>query len=331
MPHVWVATDLGSLRGVDFKTEQNTVVTYDELSPRYDIASLRYSTSGGELYCTLRQDLVNVFDVNEGIYVNQYEVEGKLVTAFDVGEALLTCTRSGQVLLWKDDEIADKLKVGSEDLECCEKVSDTLIATAGKEQELKLWDLETQKSVWQSKNVPRDELDLRVPVWARSLCEMGDSGGNVFCVGTQYHQLRLYDRRTKRRPVQELNWGELPVTCITSRGDNVFFGNGKGDLTRVDVRAINRDVVKYKGAAGGLRGVAVHRTEPFLASVGLDRHLRVHDINTREMVHKFYLKHKLNCAVFTSERVREKEEEDEEDVWEILDGVKRRKIDDNEG
>ena len=46
-----------------------------------------------------------------------------------------------------------------------------------------------------------------------------------------------------------------------------------------------------------VRSIHVHPTLPFLASCGLDRFARVYHTKTRELVHKIYLKQKLNWSL----------------------------------
>jgi ribosome biogenesis protein NSA1 len=48
-----------------------------------------------------------------------------------------------------------------------------------------------------------------------------------------------------------------------------------------------------KGAGGSIRALALHPTQPLLASVGLDRYLRVHSTSSRNSVMKVYLKQQL--------------------------------------
>lgn len=326
MTNLWVATDLGSLRGVCLKSQQNTVVTYDEISKKNEIVSLIPSHNGQELYCTLKSELINVFDMSQNIYVNQYEMTGELLTAFDIGDQFISVAKNGDVFIWRDEEVLEKFKVG-EGIECCVKTSDGKVLTGGKENELKLWDLETQKTLFTSKNVPRDELDIRVPVWIRSIASP-PSDSNIICIGTHYHQYRQYDIRVKRRPILDKTWEELPILSLVANNTNCYMGNGKGDIGRIDIRN-PKEIHKFKGAVGSVRSLALHVKEPYLASVGLDRHLRVHNLLTREVEHKFYLKNKLNCVVFTGEAVKEKVEDDE-DIWDQLEetGGKRRKVDD---
>ncbi len=56
-----------------------------------------------------------------------------------------------------------------------------------------------------------------------------------------------------------------------------------------------------KGAAGSVRSLALHpdaSAHPLLASVSLDRFLRVHDTNTRASVCKVYCKQQLTGVVW---------------------------------
>ena len=324
MTNLWVSTDLGSLRGVCLKTEQNAVVTYDELSKKNEIVSLTSAENDEELYCTLKSDLINVFNMSQNIYVNQYEMEGDLLTAFDIGELMLSVAKDGRVYIWRDEDVAEKFKIG-ENIECCVKYHGGKIVSGGKENELKVWDLEAQKVVFTSKNVPRDELDMRVPVWIKSITSPRSDCSTV-CVGTHYHQYRQYDMRVKRRPIFSKSWEELPIISLTASETHCYMGNSKGDIGRLDLRN-PKEVNKFRGAAGSVRSLALHSSEPYLASVGLDRHLRVHNTLTKEVEHKFYLKNKLNSVVFTTERVKEITADDTEDVWQQLEETgKRRKI-----
>ncbi len=41
-----------------------------------------------------------------------------------------------------------------------------------------------------------------------------------------------------------------------------------------------------RGIAGSVRSIALHPTLPLMASGALDRFVRVHNVNTRKIVHK---------------------------------------------
>ena len=319
MSHIWVGSDIGTLHGINLLSKQNTVVSYgNEPCNDFSIRTLTWNPDYTDLLCTLKKDLVNVFNVPENIYVNQYEVDGgELVSSYALdGDQVLTCTMDGKIGLWCDDEPKSSFKIGK-NIECCVKKSDVNFITGGKENDLKVWDIETEKNIFAAKNVPRDFLDLRVPIWIRSISP-SPSSPHVIATGTNYHQYRLYDTRAKRRPVLDINWEELPIiSLLLTAHDQAYLGNGRGDLACLDMRS-GKGLGKFRGLTGSCRNICIHPTEPLLASVSLDRYLRVHDIKTRELRYKFYLKYKLNCVMFSNEAINKLSKNDT-DVWDTME------------
>ncbi len=53
-----------------------------------------------------------------------------------------------------------------------------------------------------------------------------------------------------------------------------------------------------KGSTGSVRALALHPSEPLLASAGLDRYVRVHSTATRKQVASVYLKQHLTGVMF---------------------------------
>ena len=62
-----------------------------------------------------------------------------------------------------------------------------------------------------------------------------------------------------------------------------------------------------KGSTGSVRALDLHPTEPLLASVGLDRHLRLHNTATRKQVASVYLKQHLMGVAFCPTPAPQKE------------------------
>ncbi|KIH66307.1 hypothetical protein ANCDUO_03365, partial [Ancylostoma duodenale] len=60
-------------------------------------------------------------------------------------------------------------------------------------------------------------------------------------------------------------------------------------------------VCKYKGQAGAIRSIDAHPTAPYVATCGIDRFARVHDIDTKKLAHKVYCKTRLNRVLIRSE------------------------------
>ncbi|KAL4434253.1 hypothetical protein ABPG75_000694 [Micractinium tetrahymenae] len=122
----------------------------------------------------------------------------------------------------------------------------------------------------------------------------GDGGaapGSRLLVGTGYAKVRMYDAEAGKRPQMELTWGDARITCLALEpdGQRCWVGNSKGQLEVLDLRTRKFNGA-IKGLAGSARGLAAHSELPVLASVGLDRYLRLHDRHTRQLLAKVYLK-----------------------------------------
>lgn len=149
----------------------------------------------------------------------------------------------------------------------------------------------------------------------------------------------MFDPSTpQRRPVLEAEYGEYPLTTLSlaASGTTVVVGNTHGQIALLDLR---KGLVRgcLKGLAGGVRSLQCHSSQPLLASCGLDRFLRIHNLEDRKLQHKVYLKSRLNCLLLPSRDLQEgtgaaegvsqevKEEGEEEDeVWDTMEQVEER-------
>lgn len=103
-----------------------------------------------------------------------------------------------------------------------------------------------------------------------------------------------------------------------ARDDSVLYtGDTTGRVSRIDLRTLRLSGT-YKGNMGSVRDIAIHPTLPRLATVGLDRIMRVFDSESRQQLHRVYLRQQLNAVLFTSEEevkmFAEEESEEESDV-----------------
>ena len=102
-------------------------------------------------------------------------------------------------------------------------------------------------------------------------------------------------------------------------------GDTVGRVSRVDLRTLRLNGV-YKGNTGSIRDIAIHPSMNMVATVGLDRIMRVFDIETRQQLHRVYLRQRLNCVLFSSEELvqcfaKEEESEKEEEEKESSDDL----------
>jgi len=95
---------------------------------------------------------------------------------------------------------------------CHEGTAPTL-AMGGKENDLQIYDVaQGMASVFKAKNVPRDNLDLRVPIWITAMHFLSPT---TLVTGTAYKQIRLYDIRAKQRPVSSMELGDYRVSALS--------------------------------------------------------------------------------------------------------------------
>lgn len=164
------------------------------------------------------------------------------------------------------------------------------------------------------------------------------------------HQVHVYDPSSpRRRPVLEAAFGEYPLTALSlpAAGNTVVVGNTHGQMALLDLR---KGLVRgcLKGLSGAVRGLQCHTSQPVVASCGLDRFLRIHSLDDRTLLHKVYLKSRLNCLLLASRDLEAggaelaagaedlKEEVEEDEVWDAMEQVEeeaaknKRKTSENE-
>ncbi|KAL3246882.1 hypothetical protein MRX96_057387 [Rhipicephalus microplus] len=353
--HVFVGAETGLLKGVN--TEKRTFANLNslqEVSKSNEISCLRWKDdSESEIYAGIRSQTVKTFCPNSGICKDVFEVKGgegpiKGLGVVNSSRNLVTCVSSGLLRVWAKDGCTEaETEVGADVFRMRQHPrKEGIVATGGKENELKLWDLENlQKPVFVAKNVRNDFLDLRVPVWVTDMDFLKDSEKIIAITG--HHQVRVYDPNSRqRRPVVDFEFDEYPpdvlVTDATARLNclvlapekleavQVVVGNSHGRVGLLDIRRKGM-VHVYKGVAGSIRAVCCHPTLPIVASCGLDRFVQFTTFtpacssprncisspfdNADSVDHqqnKLYLKSRLNCLLMRTDFTIEDEEENKD-------------------
>ncbi|XP_076748602.1 WD repeat domain 74 lethal (2) k09848 isoform X1 [Xylocopa sonorina] len=228
---------------------------------------------------------------------------GKINGISRCGEAILTAVHSGEVKLWRFKEEDGFVIKAGENLERMRhsKINKRIIATGGREHKLKIFDIERQTQMFVEKNLPHDWLQLRVPIWISDI-EFLPNTEQVVTVG-RYGHVRLYDPNVQRRPVINLEIKDEALTtlCTVPREKQIIVGSGKGRMNLVDLRNPGKVLNTYKGFVGGVTAIACSKSEPYVVSISLDRHLRIHHIDTKELLKKVYLTSKMTCMLLRSE------------------------------
>jgi len=74
-------------------------------------------------------------------------------------------------------------------------------AVGSRDTLLQLWDVNNQKLTWQAKNLPNDELDLKIPIWDTDVEFLSYLNTHSLATCTAYSDIREYDLRSQAKPV----------------------------------------------------------------------------------------------------------------------------------
>lgn len=194
-----------------------------------------------------------------------------------------------------------------------------LLAVGGKDHELTLFDLDSCNEAWKAKNVPFNKLDRRVPVWVTGIAFLPDPDAAVenyadivlskhlIGVVTGYRHVRIYDTRLSQQPIRnmdEVGPRHFTACALSNDGKSLIVGDTTGSLYRVAIENL-KVTGAYKGCVGSIRSIAVHPRLPYFAATGLDRHVRVFNTETRQLIRRLYLKQRLNVVAFVPSNTTE--------------------------
>lgn len=206
-----------------------------------------------------------------------------------------------------------------------------LIAVGGKARKnnLKIFDLETQKEIFSSKNVPHDNLQLEVPVWDSDLAFVD---GSEHCLATcsRYGYIRYYDYRQQRRPIHNyVDNREQAFNSLAERNGIVYVSTTMGGLFAYDLKNMKVPLHTYKGAVGAITSITVDETGKFVFTASLDRYVRVHNAEKTNLIYECYVKSKASQILMKTaegallnehkKNIEQKVEESDEEYENLFD------------
>jgi len=219
-----------------------------------------------------------------------------------------------KIIDWDEEQAEIKFDIG-DNLERLVLSPDQSVFVAGGTRLCALWDVETQQQIFKSKNANWDEYKV-IPryydlayAFVPPTADGGDFTPNTRFLSTnEYKQLRLYDTKAGQRPVWSIETSVDPIHSLAylSDGYTLITGDAGGRVQRLDMRypgpggiGLGKLTGVYRGGVGSVRSIAPHPTLPFMAVAGLDRHLRVYQTESRELLKQVYLTQKLTACLFS--------------------------------
>lgn len=304
-----VAASTGALKGINLRENTFTnLLPIKSLLPKQDeITSMIWSGQGqSEVLAALLDRQLKLYDAQTNTFNPLFKLEGGEGAVQGLhsveGGKIVSCVESGHLSVWNDTgESCGEWQAGPGVKVMRGSNTRKEVVTGGMKNLLKTWDIETGKRVWGARNVPLDFLGLEVPI-AITDARYVDDVGNII-EATKVHELRLYDPRAQRRPVKKIPFMDVPITAVSRcyRDKHVLAANSIGEMGLFDLRSKIHPVCKYKGQAGAIRSIDAHPTAPYVATCGIDRFVRVHDIDTKKLSHKVYCKTRLNRVLLRAD------------------------------
>lgn len=213
------------------------------------------------------------------------------------------------------------------------------------------------KILFKAKNVSNDHLNLRVPIWITNILFFTNNvtnGQYKLITSTRYGQLRIYDTKHGRKPVKDYPVSTTPILTLLFGNDKeteVVLTDTQNLMAKYSLDIIDDKAFKTNSASagdiikpvpkllgkytGGNTGATLAQQvyEGIVAFAGLDRYLRVFDVESRQILAKVYLGVEVSSLIIIDDedeeneeeqkRKRDEEEEDNE-MWSQLD--KKQKV-----
>ncbi|CDK24135.1 unnamed protein product [Kuraishia capsulata CBS 1993] len=208
-----------------------------------------------------------------------------------------------------------------------------VFAFGGKETDLQVIKLHEPKEdifknlkisvVFKAKNLKNDHLDLRQPVWPTCISFLESPKDIVRVVlTTRYGQVRTYDSEKGRKPVINHKLSEHPlITMNVLNSSEIVCSDTHVTTSKFDfIRG--KLLGKYAGAVGSIQSIYNYE-DSLLCTGGLDRYVRVFDLDSREQVAKVYVGTQISSVILL-------EDDEDDDDEPSLDPESKRKLNDDE-
>lgn len=235
-----------------------------------------------KIYNATDEEFTKNIEMSEGPVIGLGRYNGKIIAGL----------ANGKVQIFQQSH--EFLDTGDNLSRMCQyRENQKVIATGGqgRQNNLKLWDLETKTKIFASKNLASDQLQLEVPVWDSDLTFVD---ANCLATCSRYGYIRMYDTRKQRRPVLEYfnSKEQLVYGCMNAHENVLYVGSTSGIVRAFDARKMKTILHTYKGFTGSVSDIAVDRRGKYVFTACLDRFVRVHCSQTTALQYQCYVKSK---------------------------------------
>lgn len=288
---------LSSYPGIDITDEnpfkQTNLQNIADLNKTSRITALDFGVDETEILVGRVEPVVRVFETPLNAFTGTHSFEsGSIVGLAKYNGKIVAGLSNGKIQIGHKKSKFIETGDGMTRMRQC-KSNRNLIASGGKERQnnLKVWNLESNECIFRTKNMPNDFLQLEVPVWDS---DIGFIDSNCLSTCSRYGYIRVYDMRKQRRSIFNFKNDneQISYTCLALHGDVVYSGTTTGMMHAFDLRKMKQILHTYKGFAGSVSDIGIDDSGKFLYSASLDRFVRVHQAESTVLQYQCYVKSK---------------------------------------
>ena len=184
---------------------------------------------------------------------------------------------------------------------------------------LVLYNIEEKKIEFKGKNLPNDELNLKIPIHDTDIVEVKNNP-RLNYVSTAFGEIRLYDKKASPRPSfnKKVTSSKINQIDITDDNNYLFIGDNLGYCAMLDIRKNLNPCKTFKGNTGAIKTIVNIKQNKNLIVGGFDRYIRWYDYESggRDEV---FVKNKVNVATLVGYKKTKNEDFEDEEEGEIDD------------
>ena len=176
-----------------------------------------------------------------------------------------------------------------------------------------MYNATTQKIEFKAKNVPNDELNLRVPMFDTWAEESKINPRNVY-ISTGYGDIRVYDKKASPKPVMNVNVNKNKINKIVLAKDEncLIMCDSKGYCSMLDIRKKFVPVKNFRGNSGSVQDIEDVKELNTVVVGGYDRYVRWYDYKSGND-EKCFMKNQISSLCVVDIEQKEKDEGNDED------------------
>ena len=193
-----------------------------------------------------------------------------------------------------------------------------------------LYNIEKEKIEFKGKNLPHDELGLKIPIYDTDVVEIKNNP-RLNYVSTAYGEIRFYDKKASPKPSMDKKVTKSKINKIDITEDNnyLFVADNQGYCAMLDIRKSFCPCKTFKGNTGSIKSMVNIEKNNHLIVAGFDRYIRWYDYKSGNN-DKVFVKNKINTTVLVDLEPEKKISFDEEEESEIDDSEISDEEDENE-